>query len=191
MILGKISLNFFCTLNFSPPSPRSFQNVTLFSVILQIALSFSEEQRKKIRNRNRYKSKKDQNSSNIGETSKEVSIDDSLLDEDVHNGSQRSSPQKSKSLEDKLDRFFTEFENFSHRLKSLEDKNTETVSSRTSSDRDSLHVASNLWCIINLYWLVLPLPLRRLLDWREGRLLSPEQKLINSPVQVGCLMNPT
>ena len=123
--------------------------IPLFPVILQtncsVCLSFSEEQtRKKIKNRNRYKSKKDQNSSNIGETSKEVAIDDSLLDEDdssVHNGSQRAFPQKSKSLEDKLDRFFTEFENFSHRLKSLEDKNAETVGSCTSSDRDSLHVA--------------------------------------------------
>ena len=65
-----------------------------------VCVSFSEEQRKKIKNRNRYKSKKNQNSSNIGETSKEVAIDDSLLDEDdysVHNGSQRSFSQKSKS----------------------------------------------------------------------------------------------
>ena len=40
-----------------------------------------------------------------------------------------------------MDRFFTEFEIFSHRLKSLEDKNAGTFVSRTSSNRDSLHVA--------------------------------------------------
>ena len=107
-----------------------------------VCLSFSEEQRKKIKNRNRYKSKKDQSSSSVGESSKELTMDDSLLDEDdssVHNGSQRSAP-KSKPLEDKLDRFFTQFESISHRLKDLEDKNSGTVGSRTSSDRESVHV---------------------------------------------------
>ena len=109
-----------------------------------LCLSFSEEQRKKIKNRNRYKSKKEQTSSCVGKSSKELTIDDSLLDEDdssVHNGFQRPAPHKSKSLEDKLDRFFTEFENYSHRLKNLEDKNSGTVGSCTSSDRDSVHVA--------------------------------------------------
>ena len=119
----------------------------MFPVILQIALSvylFLRNRGRKLNTGIDIRVKKDQNSSNIAETSKEVSIDDSLLDEDdssVHNGSQRSFPPKSKSLEDKLDRFFTEFENFSHRLKSLEDKNAGTFGSRTSSDRDSLHVA--------------------------------------------------
>ena len=59
----------------------------------------------------------------------------------VVSASQRSMPQKGRSLEEKLDRFFTEFANISQRLKNLEDKDTETVSSRHSSDRDSVHVA--------------------------------------------------
>ena len=74
-----------------------------------ICSSFSEEQKKKIRNRNRYKSKKDQNSSVFVDNNKEGSIDDSLLDEDesaVSVASQVLSSQKNKSLEDKLDRFF-------------------------------------------------------------------------------------
>ena len=45
--------------------------------------AFSEDQKKKIRNRNRYKSKKDQVSSvSVDNGGKEVNIDDSLLDED-------------------------------------------------------------------------------------------------------------
>ena len=87
-------------------------------------------------------SKKDQNS---GEGSiKEVAIDDSLLDDDdssVVSASQRSVSRKGRSLEEKLDRFFTEFANFSQRLKNLEDKDSETIGSRHISDRDSVHVA--------------------------------------------------
>ena len=49
--------------------------------------------------------------------------------------------QKSRSLEDKFDRFFSEFANLSQRIQSLEQKDSETVSSRTSSGRDSVHVA--------------------------------------------------
>ena len=108
-----------------------------------ICASFSEDQRKKIRNRNRYKSKKDQNSSGLVDNNKDAGIDDSLLDEDestVSVSSQGLSSQKNKSLEDKLDRFFTEFASFSLRLQNLEQKGAETVSSRNSG-RDSLHVA--------------------------------------------------
>ena len=108
-----------------------------------ICSSFSEEQKKKIINRNRYKSKKDQNSSVFVDNNKEGSIDDSLLDEDesaVSVASQALSPQKNKSLEDKLDRFFSEFASFSQRLQNLEHKGAETVSSRNSG-RDSLQVA--------------------------------------------------
>ena len=104
-----------------------------------VCAGFSEEQRKKIKNRNRYKSKKEQNSE-----AKDVTIDDSLLDEDdssVSGASQRPFLQKGKSLEEKLDRFFTEFENMSQRLRNLEGKETATVSSRDISDRDSLQVA--------------------------------------------------
>ena len=112
-----------------------------------VCSAFSEEQKKKIRNRNRYKSryksKKDQNSSVCVDNNKEGSIDDSLLDEDesaVSAASQALSSQKNKSLEDKLDRFFSEFAVFSQRLQNLEQKGAETVSSRNSG-RDSLHVA--------------------------------------------------
>ena len=42
--------------------PCVSSNATDFSV----CLSFSEEQRKKVKNRNRYKSKKDQSSSSVG-----------------------------------------------------------------------------------------------------------------------------
>ena len=106
-----------------------------------ICSSFSEQ--KKIRNRNRYKSKKDQNSSVFVDNNKEGSVDDSLLDKDesaVSVASQALSSQKNKSLEDKLDRFFSEFASFSQRLQNLEQKGAETVSSRNSG-RDSLHVA--------------------------------------------------
>ena len=95
-----------------------------------ISASFSEDQRKKIRNRNRYKSKKDQNSSGLVDSNKDACIDDSLLDEDesaVSVSSQVLSSQKNKSLEDKLDRFFTEFAPFSQRLQNLEQKGAETV----------------------------------------------------------------
>ena len=107
-----------------------------------ICSSFSEEQKKKIRNRNRYKSKKDQNASVFVDNNKEGSIDDSLLDEDesVSVASQALSSQKNNSLEDKLDRFFSEFASFSQRLQNLEQKGAETVSSRNSG-RDSLPVA--------------------------------------------------
>ena len=74
-----------------------------------VCSSFSEEQKKKIKNRNRYKSKKDQNSFVFVDNNKEVNIDDSLLDEDesaASVSSQAISSQKNKSLEDKLDRFF-------------------------------------------------------------------------------------
>ena len=105
--------------------------VTSSSADCSVCSAFSEDQRKKIKNRNRDKSKNDQNS---GEGSiKEVAIDDSLLDDDdslVINALQRSVPQKGRSLAEKLNRFFTEFANFSQRLKNLEDKDFETVGSR-------------------------------------------------------------
>ena len=115
--------------------------VTTSSNDFSVCAAFSEDQRKKIKNRNRYKSMKDHSSEG---SSKEVAIDDSLLDDDdssVVIASQRSGPQKGRSLEDKLDRFFTEFADFSQRLKNLEDKDSETVGSRHISDRDSVHVA--------------------------------------------------
>ena len=72
----------------------------------------SDEQKRKIRNGNRYKSKKDQNSSVFLDSgSKDGSIDDSLLDEDESSttvASQVPSFQKNRSLEDKLDRFFNQ-----------------------------------------------------------------------------------
>ena len=58
----------------------------------KVCSAFSEDQRKKIKNRNRYQSKKHQNSA---EASKEVAIDDSLLDDDdssLISASQRSIP---------------------------------------------------------------------------------------------------
>ena len=109
---------------------------------------FSEEQRKKIKNRNRYKSKKEQNSE-----AKDVTIDDSLLDEDdssVYGASQRPFSQKGREIGQIFQSFhkrkrnwtdFSEFENMSQRLRNLEGKETATVSSRDISDRDSLHVA--------------------------------------------------
>ena len=107
-----------------------------------MALYVQGFQRNKIKNRNRYKSKKDQNSSAFSDCSnKEVAIDDSLSDEDdssVHNAPQKPVSQKGRSLEEKLDKFFSEFANF---LKNLEDKDTDTVGSRTSFNRDSLYVA--------------------------------------------------
>ena len=108
-----------------------------------ICSAFSEEQKKKIRNRNRYKSKKDQGSSLFGDNSKDGSIDDPLLDEDESSatGSSQVPSQKNRSLEDKLDRFFTEFPSLSQRLQNLEHKEAETVSSHTSSGRDGLYVA--------------------------------------------------
>ena len=50
------------------------------------------------------------------DSNKDCSIDDSFLDEDesaVSVFSQVLSSQKNRSLEDKLDRFFTEFASFS------------------------------------------------------------------------------
>ena len=108
-----------------------------------VCSAFSEEQRKKIKIRNRYKSKKDQNSSLFGDNvGKDVNIDDSLLDEE-DSSVQRPASQKGRSLEDKLDRFFTEFASFSERLQNLENKESGTASSR-SSGRDSLCVTKQL-----------------------------------------------
>ena len=109
-----------------------------------ICSAFSEEQKKKIRNRNGYKSKKDQGSSLFGDNNKDGSIDDSLLDKDESSAtgsSQVLSSQKNRSLEDKLDRFFTEFQSLLQKLQNLEHKEAETVSSHTSSGRDGLYVA--------------------------------------------------
>ena len=116
--------------------------VTTSSADCSISSAFAEDQRKKIKNRNRYKSKKDQNSSEG--SLKEVAIDDLLLDDDdssVVSASPMPVPQKGRSLEEKLDRFFTELAHFSQRLKNLEDRDTEAVGSRHISDRDSVHVA--------------------------------------------------
>ena len=108
-----------------------------------ICTSFSDEQKRKIANRNRYKSKKNQNSSAfVDNGGKEGGIDDSLLEEDDSSVSVSSiAPgRKSRSLEDKLDRFFSEFANLSQRIQNLEQKDSETAGSRTSSGRDSVHV---------------------------------------------------
>ena len=108
-----------------------------------ICSTFSKEQRKKVRNRDRYKNKKDQNSSVfVDNGNKDCSIDDSLLDEEesaVYVSSQVLSSQKNSILEDKLDRFFTEFASLSQRLQNLEQKGAETAGSRTNSGRDSFH----------------------------------------------------
>ena len=72
---------------------------------------------------------------------KEGGIDDSLLDEDDALVSSTSASNKSRSLEDKLDRFFSEFANLSQRIQNLEHKDSETVGSRISSGRDSCQVA--------------------------------------------------
>ena len=61
-----------------------------------ICSAFSEEQKKKIRNRNRYKSKKDQSSSLFGDNSKDGSIDDSLLDEDESSATGSSQVHKTR-----------------------------------------------------------------------------------------------
>ena len=114
------------------------------SLECNICSAFSEDQKKTIRNRNRYKSKKDQGSSLFGDNSKDGSIDDSLLDEDESSAtvsSQLPSSQKNRSIEDKLGRLFSEFQNLSQRIQNLEPKGAETVSSHTSSGRDSLYVA--------------------------------------------------
>ena len=106
----------------------------------RICSAISEDQRKKIKNRNGYKSKKDQNSSVFCDNgSKDVSIDDSLLDEEVSTAmSSKGTSHRGRSLEDKLDRFCFEFSSFSERLQNLENKESGTASSRTSSSRDSL-----------------------------------------------------
>ena len=108
-----------------------------------ICSAFSEDQKKKIRNRNRYKSNKDQVSSvSVDNGGKEVSIDDSLLDEDeVSVSSQLPVSHKNRSLEDKLDRFFSEFAVLSQRIENLEHKDSGTAGSHVSSGRDSLQVA--------------------------------------------------
>ena len=107
-----------------------------------ICSSFSEEQKRKLVNRNRYKSKKTQNSSALVDNgAKEGGIDDSLLDEDEVSVSSVTASNKSRSLEDKLDRYFSEFANISQRIQNLEHKDSETVGSRISSSRDSCKVA--------------------------------------------------
>ena len=107
-----------------------------------ICSSFSDEQKRKIMNRNRYKSKKNQNSAVFLDTGGKNGIDDSLLDEDESSASsQVPASQKSRSLEDKLDRFFSEFANLSQRIQNLEQKDSETAGSRTSSGRDCVYVA--------------------------------------------------
>ena len=108
-----------------------------------ICTSFSDEQKRKIANRNRYKSKKNQNSSAfVDNGGKEGGIDDSLLDKDDSSVSVSSiaHARKSRSLEDKLDRFFSEFANLSQRSQNLEQKDSETAGSRTSSSRDNVQV---------------------------------------------------
>ena len=75
--------------------------------------------------------------------SKDGSIDDSLLDEEdssVTVSCQVPASQKSRSLEDKYNRFFSEFANLSQILQNLEQKESETAGSRTISSRDSVHV---------------------------------------------------
>ena len=68
--------------------------------------SFSEEQKRKLVNRNRYKSKKTQNSSALVDNGgKEGGIDDSLLDEDKVSVSSVTASNKSRSLEDKFENF--------------------------------------------------------------------------------------
>ena len=107
-----------------------------------ICSAFSEDQKRKLLNRNRYKSKKTQNSSALVDNGgKEGGIDDSLLDEDEVLVSSVTASNKSRSLEDKLDRFFSEFATLSQRIQNLEHKDSETVGSRTSSGRDSCQVA--------------------------------------------------
>ena len=107
-----------------------------------ICSSFSDEQKRKLVNRNRYKSKKTQNSAALVDNGgKESGIDDSLLDEDDASVSSITASNKSRSLEDKLDRFVSEFVNLSQRIQNLEHKDSETVGSRISSGRDSCQVA--------------------------------------------------
>ena len=107
-----------------------------------ICSAFSEDQKRKLLNRNRYKSKKTQNSSALVDNGgKEGGIDDSLLDEDEVSVSSVTASNKSRSLEDKLDRFFSEFATLSQRIQNLEHKDSETVGSRASSGRDSCQVA--------------------------------------------------
>ena len=96
-----------------------------------ICSSFSDEQKRKLVNRNRYKSKKTQNSAALVDNGgKESGIDDSLLDEDDASVSSITASNKSRSLEDKLDRFVSEFVNLSQRIQNLEHKDSETVGSR-------------------------------------------------------------
>ena len=68
----------------------------------------------------------------------------SLLDEDevsISMSSQVPVSQKNRSLEDKLDRFFSEFAVLSQRIQNLEQKDSETAGSHVSSSRDSVQVA--------------------------------------------------
>ena len=64
-----------------------------------------------------------------------------MLDEDDASVSSITASNKSRSSEDKLDRFFSEFANLSQRIQNLEHKDSKTVGSRISSGRDSCHVA--------------------------------------------------
>ena len=75
--------------------------------------------------------------------SENCSINDSLMGEDESSItiSSQVPSQNNRSLEDKLDRFFTEFESLSQRLQNLEQKESETAGSRINSGRDSFHVA--------------------------------------------------
>ena len=78
---------------------------------------------------------------------KEGSIDDSLLNEDEVSfslSSQVPVSQKSRSLEDKVDRFFSEFAVLSHRIQNLEQKDSETTGNHISSGSDSVQVAKQL-----------------------------------------------
>ena len=108
-----------------------------------ICSSFSDEQKRKQINRKRYKSKKNQSSAALVDNGgKEGGIDDSLLDEDDASVSSITPAyNKSRSFEDKLDRFFSEFANLSQRIQNLEHKDSETVGSHISSGRDSCQVA--------------------------------------------------
>ena len=112
---------------------------------MYIGTSFSDEQKWRTANTNTYKSKKNQNSSAfVYNGGKKGGIDDSLLDKDDSSVSVSSiapASQKSRSLEDKLDRFFSEFAHVSQRIQNLEQKDSETASTRTSSGRDSVNVS--------------------------------------------------
>ena len=67
-----------------------------------------------------------------------------MLDEDKVSFSVTSQvpvSQKNRSLEDKLDRFFSEFAVLSQRIQTLEQKDSETAGNHVNSGRDSVQVA--------------------------------------------------